>query len=75
VSYRPSDDAYCRFLQARDAIWLMRHSSMNVEPGITRNSALVASYQTPMVNQFSVVPAKRNSGTTSPGAKANVVRH
>lgn len=55
MSYQFSDDAYSRLHQARDAIRLMKHSSLEAEQGATMDCALVGNYLTLMDEQLSAV--------------------
>lgn len=55
MSYSMSDDAYSRLHQARDAIRLVKHSSLEAEPGATMDAALVGSYLTLMDEQLSAI--------------------
>lgn len=55
MSYHLSDDAYSRLHQTRDAIRLMKHSSLEANQGATLDSALVGNYLTLMDEQLSAV--------------------
>jgi hypothetical protein len=55
MSYQLSDDAYSRLHQARDAIRLMKHSSLEANQGATLDSALIGNYLTLMDEQLSAI--------------------
>lgn len=55
MSYYLSDDSYSRLHQTRDAIRLVKHSSLEAERGATMDAALVGNYLTLMDEQLSAI--------------------